>query len=159
MKNATDIIDKRVRTKEHLELHFFDEVYRVYVVYIICPRDRLKPLLREYGYKKDLVDELGDSASGYCIQLNEETSMVKGQNCYIVWQQERHFPCLVHELTHLTMSVFDYHDIPLRIENQEVFCYYIEHWVKRIIEVWRVPREKKADRSDPKQLAIGDRIG
>lgn len=158
MKNATDIIEERIRTKERLELHFFDEVYRAYVIYVICPREQLRPLLKGYGYKEDLAEELRDNASGYCILLDAETSTVKGQNCFVVWQRERHLPCLVHELTHLTMMIFDTHDVPIRIENQEVFCYYVEHWVKRITELWRVPREKKVDQPDPKQLTISDKI-
>lgn len=153
MRDMTDIPKYRTRTKELIELHFFDDFLRTYLVFIIGPRDKFVDFLKDHYLKESVLDELNlQTASGYCIRLNEENCDIKGQNCYAIWLKERHLPCLVHELTHLTHIAFDETGIPIAVQNQETFAYYIEMWVKRITEMWTVPREKKSGKVEEKQV-------
>ena len=130
----TDIKAKRVLTKKRTELHFFDEVYRVYLVFMVCPPEEVLRFCKDHDLKDP--DSLNfDGSSGYTIVFNKDTCG-DGSELTLPWMRERHLPCLVHELAHLTMMTFDQKDLPIRVENQEAFAYYIEHWVKRITEVW-----------------------
>lgn len=152
----TDIADKRILTKERTELHFFDEVYRVYVVFLICSEEDAIKFCRGYGLKD--VESLNFAgSSGYTIVFDEDTCD-SDSRATLVWLRKRHLPCLVHELAHLTMITFGQKDIPIRAENQETFAYYIEHWVKRITEVWRIPRTKAVGEKAKKKGAKNGRI-
>lgn len=141
MKNQTDILDKRKLSKDYMELHFFDEVYRIYLVVMISSREDFKKFVIDQGFK-DPESLNFEGSSGYTIVFDQNTADTKSLFT-LIWMQERHIPCLVHELAHLTMITFNEKDVPIRIENQETFAYYIEHWVKRITEVWTPPRVKR----------------
>lgn len=137
---TTDIADKRIRKRGHVEFHFFDEVYRVYLVVMISPPKIIKKFLEDIELH-DIETLLLDTSSGYTIVVNSDTC--KGEsNLTVIWMHEWNLPCLVHELTHLTMLTFDEKGVPIRVENQETFAYYIEQWFKRITEVYNSSNRK-----------------
>src|SRR4051812_41650209 len=104
MKNDTSIVKKSTITKDYTEIHFFDEVYRIYVVFMISSRDALKKFVEDYKLNADVVESMGfDSASGFCIKFDPETCGSKDSNFSVVWLQARELPLLVHELAHLSM--------------------------------------------------------
>lgn len=108
--------------------HFFDKVYRVWVVVCIGPEDEFKQFLEDSTYTEPF--EYSDS-SGYCIHLCAENT-TNGNNAYVIWMRNFETACLVHELSHLCMMVFDSKGVPVRTENTEAYAYYIEFWLNEI---------------------------
>ncbi len=116
-------------------IDLYEDVYRLYLTVVIDKdfnhfRDWLKDVC---GYKE--TEDMNPLSSGYCITLTPENSTHKGR-AHIIWLKYKDIPCLVHELVHLTMQIFDDKGIPIRVENGEAFAYYIEHWIKRIRKEW-----------------------
>ena len=76
------------------------------------------------------------STTAYCINVNEENNDL-GNRCYIVWLNKFETACLIHELAHLVMYIFDDHGIPICIENTETFSYYQEFWFNEMSRLRR----------------------
>lgn len=141
---STDIRRHRVIHEDGtMEVHFYDEFLRTYLVYMISSREYLRKFLDSSGYKESQLEDMNlETASGYVIRMNEETCNTN-QNFFLLWQQEKHIPCLAHEVTHLTLMSFDEKAIPIAIQNQETVAYFLEHWMKRILESWDYPVNKR----------------
>lgn len=110
------------------EWHFFDKVYRAWVVLVIGDFDSFKKFMTGTTYKH--TDELHDGA-GYCIGLNS-TNTTNGNDCCVIWLKRFESACLVHELSHLVMMVFDAKGVPIAQDNTESFAYYQEFWFNEI---------------------------
>lgn len=108
--------------------HFFDKVYRRWVVLFLGTLDEFKDELRLQKYHE--VDELED-AKGMCIELTE-SNHDSGQKCTIIWMREWETATLVHEITHLVMMCFDQVGVPISRENTEGFAFYAEFWFNEI---------------------------
>lgn len=120
--------------------HFYDRVYRRWVVFCIGPFEELLEELRGSEYK--FVDELHD-AKGYTIDLNHANS---SQNCTMVWLKEYESSTLVHEICHLVMQCFSQVGVPVSQENNEAFAFYAEYWW---VELNRA-RKRYPDGREPK---------
>lgn len=115
------------------EWHFFEKVYRVWVVFVICPPDEFKDFMNAVDFKH--TDELNcENANGMCIRLNSENNTT-GQNCYVVWLQEYETASLVHEIAHLVMHIFDDQGVKLSMDNTEGFAFYSEYWFNELTRV------------------------
>jgi hypothetical protein len=108
------------------EWHFFDKVYRRWLVLQIGPLEKLKAELEASKYQH--MDFIID-AKGYTLELNSENS---DQNCMIVWLREYEAATLVHELAHLVMMYFDQVGVPVSRDNTEAFAFYQEYWWNEI---------------------------
>lgn len=118
-----------------LEWHFFDKVYRAWVVFLIGEPEEFYEFMTKSGYK--LVDDLKEgSNTGFCVQLDSSNNDM-GNYCFVVWMRKFETACLVHELSHLVMMVFDSKGVPIRNENTEAFAYYQEFWFNEISRVRR----------------------
>ena len=117
------------------EWHFFDKVYRTWVVLVIGEPKAFYTFMQDAGYK-ELEDLRQSSASGYCVHLNSDNNS-NGNDCFIIWLRKFETACLVHELSHLVMQIFDDKGIPIRAENTEAFAYYQEFWFNEIQRVRR----------------------
>lgn len=113
-----------------IQWHFFDKVYRAWVVLCVGDADEFRGFLEECTY----TGEFEDGNSGALIRLNGQNT-TNGNNCYVLWLKKYETACLVHELTHLTMMVFDEKGVPIHNENTEGFAYYTEFWFNEILRV------------------------
>jgi hypothetical protein len=111
--------------------HFYDKVYRRWVVLMIGSLEDLKTDLESYGYTD--MEEIRHG-KGMCIKL-DETNNTADQRCFIVWMPEYETATLVHELSHLVIFVFDQLDIPLSLDNTEGYAFYLEYWWNEITRV------------------------
>ncbi len=102
--------------------HFFDKVYRRWVVLIICSFSELEEELKDCEYTE--LAEL-EEAKGMCIDLNKDNSR---QNCAMIWLAEWETATLVHEIAHLVMLCFGQCSIPISRKNGESFAFYSEYW-------------------------------
>lgn len=102
--------------------HFFDKVYRRWVVLFIGPLEGLKEELERSEFKD--MDEI-TLAKGYTITLTPENSI---HNCMLVWLEKYEASTLVHELSHLVMACFEKVGVPISNENTEAFAFYQEYW-------------------------------
>ncbi len=103
--------------------HFFDRVYRVWVVFLIGPPEEFKRFLELSTY----TETWQDPGSGSCIMLCDENT-TNGNRATIVWMKEWNLGCLVHELSHLR-------DMVLRdkgVDDTEAAAYYTEYWFNEI---------------------------
>jgi hypothetical protein len=117
------------------EWHFFDKVYRIWVVVVISSPGEFKDFMDAACYKHvDDIEE--DLSSGYCVNLNASNT-TNGNYATIVWLRRKEIGCLVHELSHLVMFILSDKGVPIAIENTEAFAYYQEYWFNEITRAWR----------------------
>lgn len=116
-----------------IQWHFYEKVYRRWVVVMVGTLDELKDELRAIEYKE--VGELY-AAKGMCIELGEYNNTT-GQNATIIWLREWETASLVHEIVHLVMMLFDQVQIPISRDNTESFSFYTEYWFSEIQRVRR----------------------
>lgn len=127
------------------EWHFFDKVYRRWVVLFIGSFEDFKKELEANGYKD--MEDLQD-CKGMCVDLLPENNTA-GQNATIVWLKEWELATLVHEITHLVMMLFDQVLVPISRDNTESFAFYAEYWFTEITKArrkypnGRTPKEAK----------------
>lgn len=119
--------------------HFFDKVYRVWVVLVIGEYEDFKQFLKDCTYTEDYED----GNAGACIYLNDENT-TNGNRCFIVYMHRWEVACLVHELTHLAMMIFVDKGVPIGDENTEAYAYYVEYWFN---EMQRARRKLPAGRT------------
>jgi hypothetical protein len=113
-----------------IEWHFFEKVYRVWLVVVVCSPEEFKDFMQKTGYK--YVEDLRcDSAKGMCIDVRPEDNDVNN-NAYVMWFREWETSTLVHEISHLCMMIFDNQGVPLSRENTEAFAFYTEYWFNEI---------------------------
>lgn len=115
------------------EWHFFEPVYRRWVVLMIGPFEDFKEEMRlsEYHYVDDMLD-----AKGMCIDLNP-TNNKAGQYAFVVWLKTFNEASLVHELSHLVMFCFTQIGVPISQDNTEAFAFYLEYWHTEMLKVRR----------------------
>lgn len=121
--------------------HFFDKVYRRWVVLFIGTNEELVKELKLSGYKDDT--EWFKHALGACVELNADNS---SQNATIVWLSEYNTATLIHEIAHLVMMLFDQVGVPISRDNTEAFSFYSEYWYTTIQKT----RRKYPDGNSPK---------
>lgn len=115
--------------------HFYDKVYRMWVVLLTGEPGDFYEFMSNAGYK-DMDDLKKTSTTAMCVLLNVDTND-SGNYCIVVWMRKFEAACLVHELTHLTMMVFEDKGVPVRNENTETFAYYTEFWFNEITRTRR----------------------
>lgn len=106
------------------EWHFYDKVYRRWVVLFVGPFEEVKRELEANGF--DDMEWVKD-AKGMTVDLLPENNTA-GQNATIVWLREWELATLIHEITHLVMMQFDQVGVPISRDNTEAFAFYAEYW-------------------------------
>jgi hypothetical protein len=51
---------------------------------------------------------------------------------FIVWTETKDFNTLSHELLHVVNDVLLSHNINLSRETEEIYCYYMDFWVREV---------------------------
>lgn len=118
-----------------IEWHFFDKVYRSWVTLVVGEPEDFYSFMERCGYKEMEALKEG-STTGWCIHLNSDNNDM-GNDCFVVWMRKFEMGTFVHELTHLTMMIFDDKGVPVRGENTEAFAYYTEFWYNEITRARR----------------------
>lgn len=120
--------------------HFYEPVFRRWVVFMIGSYKEFRQELEDCKYKE--MEYIKD-AKGMCIELNEETND-SGQNCTMVWLKKFEEATLVHELSHLVMFCLDQVGVPISRNNTETYAFYIEYWHTTILRTRkRLPNGRK----------------
>lgn len=123
--------------------HFFDKVYRRWVVLMIGSLKEFRSELEANGYKE--LEHIIE-AKGMCVELMPENNTAN-QNCTIVWLNGYETATLVHELTHLVMMNFDQVGLSISRDNTEGFAFYMEFWFNEMMRA----RKKYPNGRTPKQ--------
>lgn len=113
------------------EWHFEEKVYRRWVVLMVCPWEELVEEMRKAKYI--YVDEM-IKAAGYNIRLSYDNS---DHNYTVIWMPKFSSSVLAHELVHLIMATFDRAGVPIGLENEEAFAFYMEYWFTEMNRVYR----------------------
>jgi len=109
--------------------HFYDKVYRRWIVIFIGSKFEFKKEMSEIKFNG--LDEIDDTSQGIHIRL-DETNNDSGQRCHVIWLPRMELGTLVHELGHLVLSIFDTCGVNF---DQETFCFYQEFWFNEIRDV------------------------
>lgn len=112
--------------------HFFDKVYRIWLVVVEGSSEDFREFLKDATY----TEPFEDGNAGALIYLCA-TNTTNGNRCYVLWMNDWQTGCLIHELAHLTIMVFNEKDVLLSHDNCESFAYYIEYWYNEITRVHR----------------------
>ncbi len=112
--------------------HFFDKVYRCWVVLVTGEHDEFVQFLKDCAY----TEEYEPGNAGACIYLCDKNT-TNGNRAYVIYLKKFEVACLVHELTHLVMMIFDEKGVPIHTENTEGYAYYVEFWFNEIQRVRR----------------------
>lgn len=117
------------------EIQLFDKVYRNSLT-LLLTADPLEvdKYLDDIGFAGDRLDHATKQAAYYRIRPEENH---QDNNGNLIWMRSKNIPCLVHELSHFIIQEFDDKTIPITLENDEVFCYYVEFWTNEVIESWQ----------------------
>jgi len=116
------------------ELFVFDEVYRVALNVVICS-DTTEWDRWLDDIKFDKSERLDHTkVDGIYYRLLPEHC--NGSNGNLIMIKTKNFPVLIHEISHLIFQVFDEKGVPLRLENDEAFAYYLEFWFNKIRKAW-----------------------
>lgn len=115
------------------EWHFFEKVYRRWVVLMIGDLEKLRNDLKDWNYTD--IEYIVPS-KGLCIELNDENNTA-GQRCNIIWMPTWDTATLIHEITHLVMHIFRQTGVPVSEDNTEGFAFYTEFWFNEIRRVRR----------------------
>lgn len=116
-----------------VEWNFEEKIYRRWLCLMIGPFEELKAELKEIELED--WEEL-PCAAGYNIRLTPENN--KNNSSYtIIWLPKFDAGILVHELAHYVMHTFDKVGVPISLENEEAFAFYIGYWWKEIDRVRR----------------------
>jgi hypothetical protein len=112
---------------------FFEPVYRVHVVFIAdCTFNEFRKKLSRYGLESP-GDEHIDTDGMHAIFQGPDFNGLPSKRIHVVWVRDAcDFACLVHEVTHLTISVFDGKGMTIQDnEITEAVAYYLEHWIEK----------------------------
>lgn len=117
------------------EWHFYEPIYRRWVVLMIGEPQVFRNRLEELGYKHmDFINP--ETASGMGIRLTADNNSM-GSNCFIIWLSKWSLGCLVHEISHLCIDVFDSIGVPVSVDNTEGLAFYTEYWYMQITRIHR----------------------
>lgn len=108
--------------------HFFDKVYRVWVVLVISSPEDFLEFMKDSEYTDlEFIEELTSMAQGAMLRVLPEHNTL-GNNSTIIWMPKWDSGTLVHEISHLVMQIFDDSLIPISKDNTEAFAFYSEFW-------------------------------
>lgn len=122
--------------------HYFDRVYRRWIVVMIGPTEDFKAEMRTIGYPEDYIVE----SNGMCINLSSKNNNA-GNDALVLWLRKFDRDTLVHEIAHLVMYIFDDLGIPISLENTEAFAHYTEYWHRELQQlIKQYPKGKSSNR-------------
>lgn len=120
----------------------YEPVYKFDLVFIT---DSNLESANKYLKRKNLplVPESFVNNSGIAMPISEENfpKAVKGY-CYCIWiKDKKDFYCLLHEVIHMVVDVFEAKGLQIDTHksSQEAFAYYVEYWFKIL---WRFMSKK-----------------
>jgi hypothetical protein len=131
-------------SKQLKQWHYYDKVFRRWVVMFVGPFSEFQKEMElvGYDYYKDMID-----SNGYCINFTPENNSA-GNYATAIWLKKFDLDTLVHEIAHLVMYIFDDLLIPISIDNTETFAHYTEHWYRELRQI----RKKYPNGNTPKQV-------
>lgn len=116
------------------EIHLFDKVYRnALTLFLADDPAEVDKFLDDIGFKGDRIIHKNHQAAYYRIRLDENEA---GNDGSMLWMKVKDIPCLVHELSHFIFQEFTEKAVPLTLENDEAFAYYLEFWTNEVMEAW-----------------------
>jgi hypothetical protein len=126
--------------------HFYDKVFRRWVVLQISSYEEFEEEMVNCGYKE--MEYISD-AKAMCVELNKDNNTTD-QYCVFMWLKKWENSSLVHELSHLVMMHFEEVGIPISSANTETFAFYMEYWWNEIHRV----RDKFPNGRTPKEARL-----
>lgn len=116
------------------EWHFYDRVYRIWVVLCIGTIEELCEFLDGVGYK--FTQEVKDDGpkQGYYLRL-KPGDCTTATNMSVIWMEKYSSATLIHELTHLVTRTFDDKGVPISDDNTEAMAFYMEYWYHEMIRI------------------------
>lgn len=128
-----------------IECNLNDNVYRVSLCVVVClDTSEWDEWLNSVGYTDERHDHKSKSAMYY--RLTPDNNKMKNNNS-VIFLRNQDIATLVHELTHFVFNTLDEKGVPIRIENDEAFAYYIEYWVNEVRNEWSQARRLRKGRS------------
>lgn len=98
------------------------------------PLDKAKSLIE--AKSDDKIDySIIDGANGCCIS----TKFRDGKTGFLIWlrnfspKRVENLGTVAHEINHLTFSILESKGIPIRKENDEVFCYVHDFYLRSFL--------------------------
>lgn len=108
--------------------HFYDKVYRRWVVLIIGSLEDFRKELEDCKF--DDMDSIYE-AKGMVVELTNSNNTT-GQRCNMLWLNGYETATLIHEIVHLVMYQFEEVGVPISKENGESFAFYTEYWFSEV---------------------------
>ena len=88
-------------------------------------------LFEKYLKKFDFYNQIELSKTGIGKHI-----FLEGYN--IIWIKKFNLGTLFHEISHMVFSVFNSRGIPIDIQNDEVFAYYVQMTTNNILRKFKV---------------------
>ena len=120
---------------KEIVLFDFDEVYRVALNVVICQdRKMWDKWLDDIGFTADRIDHERVNGCYYRILPDNNSA---GANSNVIFLRTKNLSDLLHECTHLVFNQFAEKGVPIRVENDEAFAYYLEYWFNKVRKEWK----------------------
>lgn len=104
------------------------------LVFADCTQEEaLNRVKKEFGERI----ELGDDACGISawFSAKKRRGINRQGRYYVIWiGDKKNISVLVHEILHLVMNIMRDKEVKIDVDNQEPFCYYVDHWIDRILK-------------------------
>lgn len=112
-----------------------DNIYRTSLCILICPdTTEWDKWLDNIKYSGERIQHKHSDGAYYRILAEDNGD---GLNTNIIFLCRKNFSILSHELIHFIFRTFTEKGIPLRVENDEAFAYYLEFWINLVREEWK----------------------
>lgn len=98
--------------------------------------DKLKNYLNKHQHLNEKpIDDFHEFSSGVQFQIKTKS----GRIAWVIYLNQfvymaKDLGILVHEVGHLVFRILETKQVPIRGENDEVFCYLQEYYVREIIK-------------------------
>lgn len=135
-----------------IEHNLHDNVFRTRLnIVIVADTDEWGKWLDKAGFTGERHEHKTKEAMYYRV-LPEDNTL--GNNWSVIFLRKQDMSHLVHELVHFIFNTFDSAGVPTRIENDEIFAYYMEYWVNSVREEWSELRQSKRKAVNSKKTSL-----
>ena len=121
--------------KRHLKI--FEPVYRSCAdILVDYTFDEMKKWIEESQHESEpKLDDFHRFSEGVAFQIKGKTGRLHQVIWLARWKHDTDaIGNLIHELTHLTFRILEVKQIPIRGDNDEIFCYLLEYYVKEVLK-------------------------
>lgn len=123
----------------------YEPIFQTETLFYVCVDPDTVIAHARSKYDIQLKKEDFEGASGICWKLYSKiTARSQKSHCWFVWLEiPGDLRLTTHEAGHLAFNMLNHHEVKCDIDNQEVYCYFLEFFTYELWTAMELPKEKK----------------